>query len=76
MTGTCHCQLPAEQGGPSQEAQVLSHQFSMPTSVADQEGARGDLAPTVGTDKPTNDTHRAHSPDDDSICAMGLIVSG
>jgi hypothetical protein len=27
MTGTCHCQLPAEQGGLSKEAQVLGHQF-------------------------------------------------
>jgi hypothetical protein len=76
MTGTCHCQLPAEQGSPSKEAQVLSHRFSMPTSVADQERAGGALAPTVGTDEPTNDTHRPHSPDDDGIRAMGLISSG
>jgi hypothetical protein len=44
--------------------------------MADQEGAGGDLAPTVGTDKPTNDTHRAHSPNNDGVRAMGLIASG
>jgi hypothetical protein len=74
MTGTCRCQLSAEQGGPSQEAQVLGHRFSLVTVMASQDGAGGDHTPTVGTDEPTNDTHRSHSPDDDSICSMGLIV--
>jgi hypothetical protein len=76
MTGACHCQLPAEQGGPSKEAHILSHGLSASTSVADQEGAGGDLAPTVGTDEPADDTHRSHSSDDDSVCSMGLILGG
>jgi hypothetical protein len=74
MTGTCRCQLSAEQGGPSKEAQVLSHGLSASTSMADQEGARGDITPTVGTDQPADDTHRSHSSDDDSVCSMGLIL--
>jgi hypothetical protein len=76
MVGTCHCQLSAEQGGLSKEAQILSHRFSTSTSMADQEGTGGDLAPTVGTDEPTNDTHRAPSSDNDSVCSMGLILGG
>jgi hypothetical protein len=44
--------------------------------MADQEGAGGDPASAVATDEPTNDTHRAHSPNDDSIRAMGCITSG
>jgi hypothetical protein len=74
MTGACHCQLSAEQGGPSKEAQVFSHGLSASTSVANQEGAGGNIAPAVGTDKPTNDAHRSHSSDDDSVCSMGLIL--
>jgi hypothetical protein len=56
------------------EAQVFSHGLSASTSMADQEGARGDIAPAVDADKPTNDTHRSHSSDDDSVCSMGLIL--
>jgi hypothetical protein len=58
------------------KAHILGHRFGATTGMANQEGARGDLAPTVGTDKPTNDTHRAYSPDDDGICVMELITSG
>jgi hypothetical protein len=74
MAGACCCQLPAEQGSASKEAQVLGHGLGASTSVADQEGTRGDPTPTVGTDEPTNDTHRSHSSDDDSVCSMGLIL--
>jgi hypothetical protein len=67
-------QLPTEQGSSSVETQVLSHGFSASTSVANQEGAGGDITPAVGTDESTNDAHRSHSSDDDSVCSMGLIL--
>jgi hypothetical protein len=76
MIGTCRCRLPAEQGESSKMAQVFGHQFGAPTSLADQDGARGDNTPTIGTDEPANDPHRTHSPDHEGIHAVGLVTSG
>jgi hypothetical protein len=73
MVGTCRCGLPAEQGELSAMAQVLGHQFSVPVGLANQDGARGDNAPTVGTNESADDSHRTYSPDHDGIHAMGLI---
>jgi hypothetical protein len=44
--------------------------------MADQEGARGNPTPTVGTDEPANDSYRSHSPDNDGLCAVGHVTSG
>jgi hypothetical protein len=74
MDGACHRQLPAEQGSLSKEAQVFGHGLSASTSVANQEGTGGNIAPAVGTDQPADDTHRSHSSDDDSVCSMGFIL--
>jgi hypothetical protein len=72
--GTCRCELSAEQGELGTMTQVFGHRFSAPAGLANQEGARGDTTTTVGTDELTDDSHRAHSADHDSVCAMGLIA--
>jgi hypothetical protein len=46
----------------------------MATSVANQDGAGGDIAPAVGADESTDDTHRSFGSDDDSVCSMGFIL--
>jgi hypothetical protein len=76
IVGTCRCELSAEQGELSITTQVLSHWLSVPAGLANQDGARGDNTPAVGTDKSTNDSHRAHSANHDGICAVGLVSSG
>jgi hypothetical protein len=72
--GTCRCELSAEQGESGMTTQVFGHQFGVPTGLANQEGAGGDTTTAVGTDKPIDDSHRAHSADHDGICVMGLIA--
>jgi hypothetical protein len=76
MSSACRCRLSTKQGESSKVAQVLGHQFSAPSSLANQAGARGNNTPTIGTNKSTNDSHRAHSPDYDSVHAVGLKSSG
>jgi hypothetical protein len=72
--GTCRCKLLAEQGELSKVAQLLHHQFSIATGLADQAGAGGNNTPAVGTDEPADDSHRTYSPDHDGIHAVGLTA--